>query len=122
MENHNLYKLGIDIGSTTVKVAILDSMDHLLFSDYQRHFANIQETLSELIGKAISQIGDKEVAPMITGSGGLTLAKHLDVPFTQEVQYLPPCSTMPQRLMWQLSLVERMLKLYILKTETLNSV
>ena len=85
MENHNLYKLGIDIGSTTVKVAILDSMDHLLFSDYQRHFANIQETLSELIGKAISQIGDKEVAPMITGSGGLTLAKHLDVPFTQEV-------------------------------------
>ena len=46
MENNTLHKLGIDIGSTTVKVAILDQEDHLLFSDYERHFANIQETLS----------------------------------------------------------------------------
>ena len=39
MENNTLHKLGIDIGSTTVKVAILDQEDHLLFSDYERHFA-----------------------------------------------------------------------------------
>lgn len=43
-----LYKLGIDIGSTTVKVAILDRDNHILFSDYKRHFANIQGTLAEL--------------------------------------------------------------------------
>ena len=52
MENNTLHKLGIDIGSTTVKVAILDQEDHLLFSDYERHFANIQETLSALLQKA----------------------------------------------------------------------
>ena len=85
MENNTLHKLGIDIGSTTVKVAILDQEDHLLFSDYERHFANIQETLSSLLQKAYDALGDFAVAPMITGSGGLTLAKHLGVPFVQEV-------------------------------------
>ena len=85
MENKSLHKLGIDIGSTTVKVAVLDGQDNLLFSDYERHFANIQETLTSLIQKAFDQLGELPVAPMITGSGGLTLAKHLEVPFVQEV-------------------------------------
>ena len=81
MENNTLHKLGIDIGSTTVKVAVLDEHDNLLFSDYERHFANIRETLSSLIQKAFDQLGDRKVAPMITGSGGLTLAKHLGCSF-----------------------------------------
>ncbi len=85
MENKSLYKLGIDIGSTTVKIAVLDQEDSLLFSDYERHFANIQETLSSLMKKAYDMLGSISVAPVITGSGGLTLAKHLDVPFVQEV-------------------------------------
>ncbi len=85
MTNQTLHKLGIDIGSTTVKVAVLDAEDKLLFADYERHFANIRETLSSLIEKAYEKLGDFPVAPMITGSGGLTLAKHLDVPFVQEV-------------------------------------
>ncbi|MEE3433698.1 MAG: acyl-CoA dehydratase activase-related protein, partial [Lachnospiraceae bacterium] len=83
--NHNFYKMGIDIGSTTVKVAVLDSEDHLIFSDYERHFANIRETLHSLIEKAYAITGDAKVAPIITGSGGLTLAKHLDISFVQEV-------------------------------------
>ena len=85
MSNNTLHKLGIDIGSTTVKIAVLDENDNLLFSDYERHFANIRETLSLLVEKAYKQLGDMQIAPMITGSGGLTLAKHLDVPFVQEV-------------------------------------
>ena len=52
MSDKQLHKLGIDIGSTTVKIAILDSQDNILFSDYERHFANIQETLASLIAKA----------------------------------------------------------------------
>ena len=52
----NYKTLGIDIGSTTVKIAILDENDTLLFADYQRHFANIQETLAELL-KIIDQRG-----------------------------------------------------------------
>ncbi len=79
------YTLGIDIGSTTVKIAILNSNYQILFSDYQRHFANIRETLSDLLQKAYNQLGNVTVYPMITGSGGLTLANHLQVPFCQEV-------------------------------------
>ncbi len=79
------YTLGIDIGSTTVKIAILDDRHQILFSDYQRHFANIKETLSDLLSKAYEKLGNLTVHPMITGSGGLTLANHLQVPFVQEV-------------------------------------
>ena len=85
MKETNLYTLGIDIGSTTVKIALLDENKHLLFSDYERHFANIQETLSALLQKAHKALGELTVHPMITGSGGLTLARHLGVPFVQEV-------------------------------------
>ena len=77
--------LGIDIGSTTVKIVLLDQEHKILFSDYQRHFANIQETLTELLSKASAVLGDLTVHPMITGSGGLSLANHLEVPFNQEV-------------------------------------
>ena len=83
--NPQTYRLGIDIGSTTVKIAILDEAHHILFSDYQRHYANIRETLAALLAKAYHQLGNATLYPMITGSGGLTLANHLAVPFTQEV-------------------------------------
>ena len=85
--NHksNTAALGIDIGSTTVKIAILDEQSKILFSDYKRHFANIRETLRGLLEKAYAQLGNLTLHPMITGSGGLTLAGHLGVPFTQEV-------------------------------------
>ena len=79
------YTLGIDIGSTTVKIAVLDRNHQVLFSDYQRHFANIRETLSDLLGRAYALLGNVTIHPMITGSGGLTLANHLQVPFVQEV-------------------------------------
>mgnify|MGYP002514811890 CR=1 FL=1 len=81
----NYYTIGIDIGSTTVKVALLDNDHNILFSDYQRHFANIQETLHELLHKTYDKMGDVMVSPVITGSGGLSLSTHLNVPFLQEV-------------------------------------
>jgi len=97
MKNNQLYTLGIDIGSTTVKIAILNEEKELIFSDYTRHFANIQETLANLLEDAFGKLGDISISPVITGSGGLTLAKHLKVPFTQEViavssalQYIAP--------------------------------
>ena len=85
MKQNNIHKLGIDIGSTTVKVAALDGENNLLFSDYKRHFANIRETLFGLIAKAHDALGDLTLCPVITGSGGLTLANHLGIPFVQEV-------------------------------------
>ena len=77
--------LGIDIGSTTVKIAILNENNEIIFSDYQRHFANIQETLRDIIIKAYEELGEIKVSPVITGSGGLTLSKVLNIPFVQEV-------------------------------------
>ncbi len=79
------YTLGIDIGSTTVKIAILNDAHQILFSDYERHYANIRETLAGLLQKAYDKLGSIELHPVITGSGGLTLANHLKVPFVQEV-------------------------------------
>ncbi|NBH84456.1 2-hydroxyglutaryl-CoA dehydratase [bacterium C-53] len=84
-KNEKLYTLGIDIGSTTVKIAVLNESHKIMFSDYERHFANIRETLYNLLDKAFAELGDIPVSPMITGSGGLTLANHLGVPFVQEV-------------------------------------
>ena len=78
-------RLGIDIGSTTVKAALLDQNSHIIFSDYERHYANIQETLAGLLKKARQVTGPVAVTPVITGSGGLTLSSHLDAPFVQEV-------------------------------------
>ncbi len=79
------YRLGIDIGSTTVKIAIIDRENQILFSDYKRHYANIQETLAELLKEAKDELGEITLSPVITGSGGLALSKHLEVPFVQEV-------------------------------------
>ena len=79
------HRLGIDIGSTTVKIAIINKAHNILFSDYERHYANIRETLAALLKKAYDKLGNISLHPMITGSGGLTLANHLEVPFNQEV-------------------------------------
>ena len=79
------YTLGIDIGSTTVKIAVLDEAHNILFSDYRRHFADIQGTLSGLLQDAEQKLGNITLHPMITGSGGLTLANCLGIPFVQEV-------------------------------------
>ncbi len=81
----HMKRLGIDIGSTTVKVAVIDEEHNILFSEYKRHFANIKETLKDLIDNASASIGDVTVAPTITGSGGLALAQVISIPFEQEV-------------------------------------
>ena len=83
--NNQIYTLGIDIGSTTVKIAILNEKNEIVFSDYERHFANIQGTLQGLFRKAYSELGEITFSPVITGSGGLALANHLGIPFVQEV-------------------------------------
>lgn len=83
--NNLLYTLGIDIGSTTVKIAVLDPDKNVLFSDYERHFANIRETLLALVEKAHKQLGEITLAPMITGSGGMSISKVIHIPFVQEV-------------------------------------
>ena len=78
-------RLGIDIGSTTVKLILLDQEDHILYSRYERHMSNVFETVVDLLKKMYEELGDVKLRPVITGSGGLSLANLLGIPFEQEV-------------------------------------
>ena len=79
------FRAGIDIGSTTVKLVILDEAGNALFQDYQRHRAHTQETLCELLEDARSRLGECLLSPAITGSGSINLGRALGIPFVQEV-------------------------------------
>ena len=79
------YKLGIDIGSTTIKIVILDEFGKLIFNRYQRHFSDIQGSLLGMIEDAKEELGDINFRAMITGSGGLSLAGWVGAGFIQEV-------------------------------------
>ncbi len=81
----NTYKMGIDIGSTTVKLVVLGTDGALAFAQYKRHFSNIQETLLDLVAQARQALGDVSFCAMITGSGGLSLATWARLSFVQEV-------------------------------------
>ena len=81
----NTYRAGIDIGSTTVKLAVLDQEDRLIYGNYTRHQANTQGALAELLKDARQKLGPCAVEARITGSGAITLAKALGIGFVQEV-------------------------------------
>ncbi len=79
------YRAGIDIGSTTVKLAVLDEKDNLCYGNYTRHQANTQGALAELLKDARDRLGECALRVKITGSGAITLAKAMDIGFQQEV-------------------------------------
>ena len=80
-----VYKAGIDIGSTTVKLVVLDGEDRPVYQEYRRHMAHTQETLAELLKEARTVTGSCRLTPGITGSGSINLGKALGIPFVQEV-------------------------------------
>ncbi len=80
-----LYRAGIDIGSTTVKLVLLDGEDNILFGRYRRHNARTQQTLAELLREAGEQLGPCALKLKITGSGSINLGKAMDIGFVQEV-------------------------------------
>ena len=79
------YRAGIDIGSTTVKLVVLDEADQLLYGEYRRHQAHTQQTLAALLAEAKTAVGDCALRLSITGSGAINLGKALGIPFVQEV-------------------------------------
>ena len=80
------FRAGIDVGSTTVKLAILDAEDQVVWSLYQRHHSDVRATVAEVLQAASDAgYGNTPMTIAITGSGGLLLAKWLDVEFVQEV-------------------------------------
>ena len=81
----NTYRAGIDIGSTTVKLVVLDEQDYMLYGDYRRHHAHTQQTLADLLREARAALGECALRCAITGSGSINLGRALDIPFVQEV-------------------------------------
>ena len=81
----NILHLGLDVGSTTVKIVLIDNNDRILFSKYQRHFSDIKNTIVGLIEGAYEKFKENTITVMVTGSGGLSVSKWLDIAFIQEV-------------------------------------
>lgn len=77
--------MGIDIGSTTVKLVILNEKSEVVFSQYRRHYSDIKESVISLITQAYTDFSDFYITLSITGSGGIAIAEHLKVDFVQEV-------------------------------------
>lgn len=80
-----LLHLGLDVGSTTIKLIVMDYNLNIEYSRYQRHFSDIRKTIYELVSEACETFIDENTTIMITGSGGLSVSGWLDLPFIQEV-------------------------------------
>ncbi len=80
-----MVKIGIDVGSTTMKVVALDENNNLIYSDYQRHFSQIIEKSKEMLSSLEDAIGDQEIEISLSGSAGMGLAEATGIPFVQEV-------------------------------------
>ena len=81
----NEYQMGIDIGSTTAKVVILDQQGQIVFSAYRRHHAETLGTLQSILDEAVEKLGDVGFDLLITGSAGLGIGEKFGLPFIQEV-------------------------------------
>ena len=79
------YSMGLDVGSTTVKIIVLNIEHKLIYSTYRRHFSDVRSTVQGIVEEIYELLGDVPVTINATGSGGLGIAKLLEIPFSQEV-------------------------------------
>ena len=80
-----MYRLGLDVGSTTAKMVVVDENGKLLWHRYERHNAQVKELVSEFFAEVTNVVGDGELAIAVTGSVGMAIAEMLKVQFVQEV-------------------------------------
>jgi len=79
------YFVGLDIGSTTVKIAVLDYYGNIVHKQYERHYSDITNTVTEVINNSSEHLKDSFIRINVTGSGSIDVSKYLDIPFVQEV-------------------------------------
>lgn len=79
------YRIGLDVGSTTAKIAVTDDDGKLVYSRYERHHAQVIQLVSRYLEELYGQVGDAPVRMCVTGSVGMTTAEQLGVEFVQEV-------------------------------------
>jgi len=88
IRNHtaeDLLHLGIDVGSTTIKIAVINKNNELICDRYQRHHSELWKTLESLLDELVNIYGEQRITAALTGSGGLALSEALYIPFVQEV-------------------------------------
>lgn len=78
-------KLGLDIGSTTIKYIVLDDNFNILQKNYERHYSKIKNKILEVLKNINELFPDQKMEIAITGSAGMGFAQNLDIPFVQEV-------------------------------------
>lgn len=84
MDRH-IYRIGLDVGSTTAKMAVLDGTNNIIFSRYERHNAHVSQLVDDYFQELFRLIGDAEVSICVTGSVGMSTAETLRADFVQEV-------------------------------------
>lgn len=82
---NNILHIGFDVGSTTIKIVVLDKNENILYSKYKRHFSDIKNSVKELIKEVYYKFNERYITFKVTGSSGLAVSEWLDVPFIQEV-------------------------------------
>ena len=80
-----LLHVGIDVGSTTVKIVVLDEALNLIYSNYERHFSDTKSTLTNVLNKLLADCPKNSFTISLTGSGALDISKVLELDFVQEV-------------------------------------
>lgn len=80
-----VYHMGLDIGSTTIKIVIMDDNNNILYHQYRRHLSDMRNTLTTLINEAYCDFSDSYVTVSVTGSGGISVSEWLGIKFIQEV-------------------------------------
>ncbi len=80
-----LIHMGLDVGSTTVKLVILDEKLNILYKTYRRHYSDVRKTVKDVINEVYKDFKYETVTVNVTGSGGLSVHKFLDIDFIQEV-------------------------------------
>jgi len=79
------YHVGVDVGSTTIKVAVLNGAGDLIYQRYQRHYSDVRENLSAMLREVLRHFAGSELTVTVTGSGGIAVAPVYGLPFLQEV-------------------------------------
>ena len=80
-----VFNVGIDVGSTTIKLVVLDKAKQIVYKNYERHFSEIGHALHENLASLKKVVGEQKFNFALTGSAGMGIAQRIGLPFVQEV-------------------------------------
>ena len=81
----NILNVGLDVGSTTVKIVVMNDDQEVIYKNYERHYSDTKNTVCNVLEKLIEKYPENEFTLALTGSGAMSSAKFLQVEFLQEV-------------------------------------